>query len=106
MYPGGGNSDRKSALVELELEFGMARRKSKSGSQEDPSTQLWISPKFSLKGQKGERAWGHRQIGSPGSARFLELADIALGTRKPEPRKKSPAHASTHVTEKPEPYTR
>jgi hypothetical protein len=79
-------------------------KKPKSGPPEDLSKDLWISPRFSLKGQNGERAWDHRSTGSPGSARFLELADIALGMRKPEPRKKKSAHAVTHVTEKPEPY--
>jgi hypothetical protein len=85
----------------------MARKKKiKSAPEEDLSKDLWISPRFSLKGQNGDRAWDHRQTGNPGSARFLELADIALGIRKPEPRKKTSAHAPTHVTEKPEPYTR
>lgn len=84
----------------------MARKKKpiQPAPQEDLSKDLWISPRFSLKGQNGDRAWDHRQMGNPGSARFLELADIALGMRKPEPRKK--AHpGSTHVTSKPEPYT-
>jgi hypothetical protein len=85
----------------------MPRRKKpiKPAPQEDLSKDLWISPRFSLKGQNGDRAWDHRQIGNPGSARFLELADIALGMRKPEPRKKAPPGAA-HVTSKPEPYTR
>jgi hypothetical protein len=85
----------------------MARRKKpiKPAPQEDLSKDLWISPRFSLKGQNGDRAWDHRQVGNPGSARFLELADIALGMRKPEPRKKTPP-GSAHVTSKPEPYTR
>ena len=84
----------------------MARKKTKPSPQKDLSSQLWISPRFSLKGQNRERAWGHRQVGSPGSARFLELADIALGTKKPEARKKSAAHASTHITGKLGPYSR
>jgi hypothetical protein len=85
----------------------MARKKSRTTSDEDISKDLWISPRFSLKGQNGDRAWDHRQVGNPGSARFLELADIALGTRKPEPRKKGPHGPSpVHVTGKPEPYTR
>lgn len=83
----------------------MTRKKTNPPRQEDLSTQLWISPRFSLKGQNGERAWG-RPAGSPGSARFLELADIALGTKKPEPQKKSPAHNSAHVTGKPGHYSR
>lgn len=84
----------------------MARKKTNPVPQEDLSTQLWISPKFSLKDQNGERTWGNRQAGSPGSARFLELADIALGTKKPEAQKKSTAHGSTHVNGKPEPHSR
>lgn len=85
----------------------MPRRKkpTKPAPQEDLSKDLWISPRFSLKGQNGDRAWDHRQVGSPGGARFLELADIALGVRKPEPRKKTSPGAA-HVTSKPEPYTR
>jgi hypothetical protein len=85
----------------------MPRRKktTKPAPQEDLSKDLWISPRFSLKGQNGDRAWDHRQIGNPGSARFLELADIALGIRKPEPRKKTQPGAA-HETSKPEPYTR
>ncbi|HWG50410.1 MAG TPA: hypothetical protein VN669_11995, partial [Candidatus Acidoferrales bacterium] len=63
--------------------------------------------RFSLKGQNGDRAWDHRQVGNPGSARFLELADIALGMRKPESKKKGThAPSPVHVTGKPEPYTR
>ncbi len=84
----------------------MARKKTKSAPPEDISKDLWISPRFTLKGQNGDRAWDHRQIGNPGSARFLELADIALGLRKPESRKKTSSHGPTHVTGKPEPYTR
>ncbi len=85
----------------------MPRRKkpTKPAPQEDLSKDLWISPRFSLKGQNRDRAWDHRQVGSPGGARFLELADIALGVRKPEPRKKASPGAA-HVTSKPEPYTR
>lgn len=82
------------------------KKKAKPVPPEDLSKDLWISPRFSLRGQNGDRAWDHRQIGSPGSARFLELADIALGIRKPEPRKKTSGRVSTHVTGKPEPYTR
>jgi hypothetical protein len=85
----------------------MPRKKSRTTSDEDISKDLWISPRFSLKGQNGDRAWDHRQVGNPGSARFLELADIALGMRKPQPKKKAgQSSTSVHVTGKPEPYTR
>jgi hypothetical protein len=85
----------------------MPRKRPKITSDEDLSKDLWISPRFSLKGQNGDRAWDHRQVGNPGSARFLELADIALGMRKPESKKKGTHSPSpVHVTGKPEPYTR
>jgi hypothetical protein len=85
----------------------MPRKRPKITSDEDLSKDLWISPRFSLKGQNGDRAWDHRQVGNPGSARFLELADIALGMRKPESKKKGThAPSPVHVTGKPEPYTR
>jgi hypothetical protein len=85
----------------------MPRKRPKITSDEDISKDLWISPRFTLKGQNGDRAWDHRQVGNPGSARFLELADIALGMRKPESKKKGTHAASpVHVTGKPEPYTR
>lgn len=85
----------------------MSRKKPRTSSDEDISKDLWISPRFSLKGQNGDRAWDHRQVGNPGSARFLELADIALGMRKPQPKKKAAQNSNpVHVTEKPEPYTR
>lgn len=79
------------------------KTKTKPAPGEDLSKDLWISPRFSLRGQHGDGGWDQRQ---PGSARFLELADIALGIRKPEPRKKTSGRDSTHVTDKPEPYSR
>jgi hypothetical protein len=66
----------------------MARKKHKPVLDADLSKELWISPRFTLKGHSGDRAWDHRQIASPGSARFLELADVALGAKKHEPRRK------------------
>lgn len=66
----------------------MARKKHKAALPTDLSKELWISPRFTLKGQSGDRAWDHRQIASPGSVRFLELADVALGVKKHEARRK------------------
>jgi hypothetical protein len=80
----------------------MAKKKPKSASAPgDESKELWISPRFSLKSEHG-----HRQGTNPGSARFLELADIALGTKKPEIRKKRAIGTSAHITAKTEPYSR
>lgn len=69
------------------------------------SKDLWIAPRFSLKGPAGERAWENRPGGVPNSSRYLELADIALGLKKPLPHKKKGATASMHDTKKTEPYT-
>jgi hypothetical protein len=48
---------------------------------------LWIAPKSNLKGDNGDRAWNERGA-TPTGSRLLELADIALGLKKPEPAKK------------------
>jgi hypothetical protein len=68
------------------------------------SNGLWIAPRYSLKGPAGERAWENRRGGVPTSTRFLELADIALGLKKPGPHKKKPVTVSAHDTTKTEPY--
>jgi len=44
-------------------------------------SELWIAPQYSLKGPNGDRAWEDRRGGMPSNNRYLELADIALGTR-------------------------
>ena len=51
------------------------------------SQDLWIAPKSNLKGDNGDRAWNDRGA-TPTGSRLLELADIALGLKKPEPFKK------------------
>jgi hypothetical protein len=66
--------------------------------------ELWIAPRYSLKGPAGERAWENRAGGAPSSSRYLELADIALGLKKTTShRKKNPA-LSAHELKKTEPY--
>jgi hypothetical protein len=69
-------------------------------------SELWIAPRYSLKGPAGERAWENRPGGVPTSNKFLELADIALGLKKSAKLKKKAAAASTHETFKKEPYSR
>jgi len=61
---------------------------------------LWINPRSNLRGPEGSRAWDNEGNISPRSgARFLELADIALGLKKPSPKKKRAATvAATHYT--------
>lgn len=78
----------------------------KSDKQQDEvSKDLWIAPRYSLKGPAGERAWENRPGGAPNSSRFLELADIAMGVKKPVARKKRTSPASAHQTAKTEPYS-
>ena len=66
----------------------------------DAEKDLWINPRSNLKGPDGDRAWDNEGNISPTSgARFLELADIALGLKKP-PVKKKAAAAGAHQSEK------
>lgn len=55
---------------------------------------LWIAPKSNLKGENGDRAWNDRSV-MPTGSRLLELADIALGLKKPDPPKKRRAAAAS-----------
>jgi hypothetical protein len=78
-------------------------------SDDDLSKDLWVNPRSNLRGPDGNRAWNNQSNISPTSgARFLELADVALGLKKPAPKKKKAADASAggaHETEeKTEPY--
>jgi len=77
----------------------------KSDNESEVSKDLWIAPRYSLKGPAGERAWENRPGGAPNSSRFLELADIALGVKKPAAKKKRTPGASAHQTAKTEPYS-
>jgi hypothetical protein len=66
--------------------------------------ELWIAPRYNLKGPAGERAWENRHGGLPTSNRFLELANIALGLKKAAQKKKKAG--PMHETAKKEPYLR
>ncbi|HET9365400.1 MAG TPA: hypothetical protein VFP71_10380 [Candidatus Angelobacter sp.] len=67
-------------------------------------SDLWVAPQYSLKGPNGERAWENRRDGAPSNNRYLELADIALGLKKPELKKRRP-QAATHHAKKIKPYS-
>ncbi|HZI56648.1 MAG TPA: hypothetical protein VFF39_07720 [Verrucomicrobiae bacterium] len=71
---------------------------------QDQAEELWIAPRYSLKGPRGERAWDNRAGGAPSSSRFLELADIAMGIKKPSAHKKKTAGFPAHDRKKTEPY--
>ena len=75
-------------------------------SKDLQSKDLWIADRYSLKGPAGERAWENRPGGVPNNSRFLELADIALGLKKPDQPKKKTSLTSTHDTAKTEPYSK
>jgi hypothetical protein len=80
-------------------------KKSKRNRHENSTGDLWVAARYSLKGPAGERAWENRLGGPPNSSRFLELADIAMGLKKPEPKKRKSTAAGAHdVTSKTEPY--
>jgi hypothetical protein len=66
---------------------------------------LWIAPRYSLKGPQGERAWENRPGGAPSSSKYLELADVALGLKKPESTFKKRKGSNPHDTSKTEPYS-
>jgi hypothetical protein len=68
------------------------------------SEGLWVAQKYSLKGPTGDRAWENRPGGIPSHSRFLELADIALGVKKPHGKKRKTS-SSPHATKKTEPYS-
>ena len=77
----------------------------KRKDNEEPGPKdLWIAPRYSLKG--GERAWENRPGGPSSTSRFLELADIALGIKKPTPRKRKLGEPlPPHEEPKDEPYS-
>jgi hypothetical protein len=71
-------------------------RKSKRPLKDDPVKDLWINPRSNLRGPDGNRAWDNTGNIAPSSgSRFLELADIALGLKRPELKKRKTASAVT-----------
>lgn len=76
--------------------------KSTQNGAKPESDGLWISPTHTLKGDRGERAWENRAGGPPSNSKYLELADLALGLKKPSPRNK---RTQIHDKTKKEPYS-
>ena len=82
-------------------------KRPKQQQETDLSQEMWINPKSNIKGDRGNRAFDDR-LGVPSSARYLELADYALGLKKaaPKKRKAAAAGAGAHQkSEKTEPYS-
>ncbi len=79
--------------------------KRKKPEENGAAKDLWVSPRFNLKGKDGNRAWDRAgNLTADSGARFMELADIALGLKRAEKRKKL-ASVPAHVTRKIEPYS-
>jgi len=82
------------------------RKTRKNRKDADAPNGLWVAPRYSLKGSNGERAWENCPGGVPSSSRYLELADIALGLKKPEHPFKKRKIFDAHDTAKTEPYSK
>lgn len=87
--------EEASALLAVNKQIASMAKKKRSSrqrrSRKDLSKDLWISPHLSLRGRDGDRGWNRSGNLTPGTgARFLELADIALGTKKTGQKKKKP----------------
>lgn len=75
----------------------MARSRKPHVSQAGLAKDLWINPQSNLRGPYGDRAWDNQgNISSHSGARFLELADTALGLKKPTAKKKKAAAVGSH----------
>ena len=81
----------------IELMPGNPKRKTTS--------EVWVNPKSNLKGARGDRAFDDR-FRDVSASRILELADIALGLKKPPQKKKRHAvGAGVGNNGKTEPYS-
>ncbi len=78
-------------------------RKSKSDKNAN-TDEMWINPNSTFRSSRGDRAWENRPGGVSNSARFLELADLALGLKKPETKTKTVV-SNVHPSETTEPYS-
>ena len=69
----------------------MSNKKSKDRSV---TTDVWINPKSNLSQGRKDRALD-TGFGDKTSSRFLELADVALGLKKPDLHRKKPGIAGS-----------
>lgn len=75
----------------------MARSRKPHVSQSGFAKDLWINPQSNLRGPDGDRAWDNQgNISSHSGARFLELADTALGLKRPTAKKKRADAVASH----------
>lgn len=76
-------SNQKTARTSSDTMNGSAHR-GESSKSEPAGRELWIAEKTSLSRQKDMVPWS-THLPATSDARLLELADIALGVRKPQP---------------------
>lgn len=75
----------------------MARKAKQKVATYDTAKDLWINPRSNIRGPDGNRAWNNEgNISANSGSRFLELADAALGAKKPPAKHKKAAIAGVH----------
>jgi len=62
--------------------------KTNNGKNAYRKGDLWIAPSFSLKQKPRQSGWELRRAEPPESNKFLELADVAFGSKMPEKHKR------------------
>jgi hypothetical protein len=68
--------------------FAKQGKKAKDGKKASSKDDLWIAPSLSFKRTVIQSDWKLQRLEPSESNRFLELADIALGVRTTERRKR------------------
>lgn len=88
--------------------FGdMAQKPSSKTRRSEDQCDLWVNPDSNIRGREGSRGWDNRgNITAERGSRFLELADVALGLKKPVAKKKPASVVPHHRVEKTEPRGR
>lgn len=81
-------------------------KKRKKPDEPNNEPEMWINPNSSFRGARGDRAWENRSGGIPNNSRLLELADLALGLKKPQTKKKKAATGIHSNEKKTEPYSK
>jgi hypothetical protein len=86
------------AFISLDRAECFMRKRRLKTPESGTAKDLWVNPRSNLRGVDGSRAWDNGGNISPASgARFLELADIALGLKKPASKRRRAAGASAHL---------
>jgi len=93
-----------SPLPNIRSNQDSMHKKSKSRLNEN-GCDMWVRPSSTIKQERSGET--NRNIGdTANTSRFLELADLVLGTKKPKPKKRAAAAGVYQTSTKTEPYTR